>query len=271
MLGYTAGAAIITWEYMQPPYERGSEEYTEMQEEIDEILEDAPICEQLRRDNWFEYPITRSTAPANASQREHQHLVNDTLSGVQGFTMKQFRHPKLEISMLVFFSGFGIDGFPDTVHGGAISSIMMEAHNKHVEPVVKENDLEVLPYSESHVGFTQMVKPGNTYAVLIVSNGWGTGYVEGGDQDFIVNNADAFLYDMDAVTVEEKVVLDELGLPRPGAAVDMQGVQHAIAKLNMCLSSNKVVREEGESREEYIKRLDQVAENIVKKGEGAKG
>lgn len=268
LLGYATGAAVVTWEYIQPAYERGSEEYIELQEEIDEILEDAPICEHLRKDNWIEGPILRASAPGNAAPRRDQHLVNDTLSGVQGFTMKHFRHPSAELSMLVFFSGFGIDGWPDTVHGGALSTIMVEAHNKHLEPILKENHLDLVPCSESNFGFTQMVKPGTVYAVLVVSQHWGTGHVSDGNEDFIVNSANAFLYNMNEITVEKNVVQGVMGLPQEGMAIDMEGEQHAIAKLTVCMRSNKVVKKEGESREEHLKRLDDVAKAIAESPTG---
>jgi len=263
LLGYAAGAAVVTWEYMQPPYERGTEEYTEVQEGIDEILEAAPICEQLRRDKWFEEPVTRASAPGNGVPRGDQHLINDTLSGVHGFTTKLFRHPEAEISMLVFVTGFGIDGWPDTVHGGAISSIIMEAHNKHLEPVMKQNQLEILPYSESQIGFLQMVKPGSVYAVLVVTHAWATGHLEGEGNHFIVNNADAFLYDLDEVTFGRQVAQNMQGAPQEVMAIDMKGEQHAFAKLTMCMRSNKVTINDGESQEDYLQRLDKEVGRIV--------
>ncbi|KAK5093167.1 hypothetical protein LTR70_004897 [Exophiala xenobiotica] len=265
LLGYATGAAVITWEYVQPPYERGSEEYTELQEEVDEILEEAPICEHLRGRKWIEGPIVRASPPGTTVPRGDQHLVNDTLSGVQGFTTKHFRHPKLEISMLVFFSGFGIDGWPDTVHGGAISTIMLEARNKHLEPVMKEYNLRGLPHSQFDVAFTQKVKPGSVYAVLVSSHGWGTGYLEGRNEDFIVNNAVAFLCNPNEFEVEENVPHPQSG-PDGGTTIDMKGEQYAIATLVTCMSSNKV---EGESREEYSKRLDEITEQIADKTPGS--
>lgn len=261
LLGYATGAAVITWEYVQPPYERGSEEYTELQEEIDEILEEAPICEHLRETKWVEGPIVRASAPGNIVPRGDQHLVNDTLSGAQGFTTKHFRHPKLQISMLVFFSGFGIDGWPDTVHGGAISTIILEARNKHLEPVMKEYNLESLPHDQFDIAFTQKVKPGAVYAVLVSSHGWGAGYREGGNEDFIINEAVAFLCNPDEFGVEENVPHPQ-GAPDSGTSIDMKGENYAIATLVTCMSSNKV---EGESREEHRKRLHEITKQIADK------
>lgn len=265
LLGWVSGAAVIAWEYVQPPYEPGSEEYVELQEEIDDILEGAPICESLRDMKWFETPIVRPSAPGNSVSRGDQHLVKDTLSGVQGFTMKHFRHPELEISMLVFFSGFGIDGWPDAVHGGAISTIMLEAAKRHLEPVMKEYNLSELPHSSCDIAFTQMVKPGTVYSVLVSTDGWGTGYLEGQNEDFIINNAVAVLSNPEAMTVQQGVPHPHFG-PDGGTAIDMEGERYAVATLVTCMGSTKV---EGESRQEQSKRLDQITEQIAQKAQGS--
>jgi hypothetical protein len=111
-IGVTAGTALITWEYLQPPFEPGSEEDEGLYDEILETIETHPLTDSLRQANWIEdnYYAGRVNGPEKGL-----HLVAEKLSGTQGITMKTFKHPTQEITMMVFFLGFGVEGWPDVV------------------------------------------------------------------------------------------------------------------------------------------------------------
>jgi hypothetical protein len=111
-LGLIGGTALITWEYLQPPFESGSEEDQELFEEILETLEIHPLVETLREDCWIE--DNWYSGKYNGADKG-LHLVAEQLSGTQGITMKTFRHPSQDYTMMVFFLGFGIEGWPDVV------------------------------------------------------------------------------------------------------------------------------------------------------------
>lgn len=112
-LGVSAGTALITWEYLQPPFEPGSEEDEELFEEILEALETHPLVDSLREANWVEEAYY--TARINGADHRGLHLVSENLSGTRGITMKTFKHPTENYTMMVFFLGFGMEGWPDVV------------------------------------------------------------------------------------------------------------------------------------------------------------
>lgn len=120
--GVAAGTALITWEYLQPPFERGSPEDEELTAEIEDTLESHPLVEALRDEGWVEenYYAGKSHGPGRG-----QHLVAEKLTGTRGITMKLFKHPTLDFSMMVFFLGFGIEGWPDVVRETSASQIRL--------------------------------------------------------------------------------------------------------------------------------------------------
>lgn len=111
-LGVVVGTAFITWEYMQPPFEPGSPEDQEVLEEILDTLDTHPLVESLREEKWIEDNFYGARVVGGG---RGLHLVGERLTGPQGITAKAFRHPSLEFTMLVFFLGFGIEGWPDVV------------------------------------------------------------------------------------------------------------------------------------------------------------
>lgn len=119
--GLLAGTALITWEYMQPPFEQGSQEDQELFEEIVDTLENHPLVESLREEQWVEDNFYSGRL---IGAGKGLHLVAERLSGTQGITMKTFRHPSQEYTIMVFFLGFGIEGWPDVV-GADLSSPMV--------------------------------------------------------------------------------------------------------------------------------------------------
>lgn len=157
---------MITWDYIQPPFEPGSEQEQELVDEIDEILETSTLIQTLQEAGFQE---DSSQGALNSSQN----LVTGTLNNVQGFKTRFFRHAESkQVSVMVFFAGFGIEGWPDTVHGGAITSIMAEAAERHFAPEFASGKLEALP-SEQYlqVNFRVPVRPAEIYAVLVHEQG----------------------------------------------------------------------------------------------------
>jgi len=111
-LGLVAGTALITWEYLQPPFEPGSPEDQELLEEICATLDSHPLIESLQEEKWIEDPNYDDHLVRTG---KGLHLVSEKLVGTQGITMRAFRHPSQEYTMMVFFLGFGIEGWPDVV------------------------------------------------------------------------------------------------------------------------------------------------------------
>ena len=73
-----------------------------MFEEIVDTLENHPLVESLREEQWVEdnFYSGRLIGAGNGL-----HLVSERLSGTQGITMKTFRHPSQRIHNLGVFPG----------------------------------------------------------------------------------------------------------------------------------------------------------------------
>lgn len=109
--GLVAGTALITWEYLQPSFEPGSEEEADLYEEILETLDTSPLVEGLKEDEWIEETFYSGRLGGAAGV----HLVKEKLTGTQGITIKTFKHASQKYTMMVVFLGFGIEGWPDVV------------------------------------------------------------------------------------------------------------------------------------------------------------
>jgi len=78
---------------------------------------------------------------------------------------RYFKHPSNDYSVLVFFLGFGIEGWPDTIHGGIITTLLGDAIRQHFN-----NQYPDMMYTEPHrisIDFKKPVRPGQIYAVLV--------------------------------------------------------------------------------------------------------
>ncbi|KAL6242593.1 hypothetical protein RBB50_010239 [Rhinocladiella similis] len=161
-IGAIAGTALISWEYLQPPFESGSEEDQELCEEIQETLEVHPLVEGLREQNWTEenfYP-SRSNGAVRG-----EHLVGEKLTGTRGVTMKVFKHPSQPITMMVFFLGFGVEGWPDTIHGGMTMSLLHESVQQHLQ--MHHPELGPATAQFSNVSFFRPMRPGDVYSIFV--------------------------------------------------------------------------------------------------------
>jgi hypothetical protein len=164
VLGAAGGTALITWEYLQPPFEPGSEEEKELQSEIDELLESHPLVEDLRQRGWIEDNFYEQRQ--RYSGQAGQNLIHDTLTGTQGITIRAFRHPAQAITCFVFFPGFGVEGWPDVMHGGAITALALEGMTCHHKNFFSSRYAD-MDAPEIHVHFRQPARPGEVYALIV--------------------------------------------------------------------------------------------------------
>ncbi|KIV85132.1 hypothetical protein, variant [Exophiala sideris] len=161
-LGLIAGTALISWEYIQPPFEPGSEEEQDLFEEILDTMESHPLVLSLRHDNWIEDNFYAGRVNGALGG---QNLVGEKLTGPRGITMKAFRHPSQPITMMVFFLGFGIEGWPDVIHGGVITTLLKESVYQHLEN--HHRDLGTITAEVFDVTFKKPMRPGDIYSILV--------------------------------------------------------------------------------------------------------
>lgn len=277
-LGFLSGTALVSWEYIQPPFERGSEEYEDLQEEIEEILETSPLVEDFRAKGWHEDP---AIPPAGNQVVGSKHFLHDTLSGVQGLTVKHFRRSELGISALVFFAGFGVEGWADVLHGGAIMSIMQEAKDRDMEPMLRAENLtregDDSAIHSHDFTFVAPLRPGEIYVVLVLDSEFGA--VIKADADRTDSTVLTTEY-LDAITKADRQVYmaKQLLLASMDEApevilqeanqheIDMKnGKIHATAATQDSFDSPALQRRRDESATDYEKRANHVIEALVKK------
>lgn len=169
-IGAALATGLITWEYLSPPFEPGSPEEQELVEGILEALETHPMVEDLKEKQWVEVDAFKLDLQHGVKGRS---LVHQVLGGnnPQGIFMKVFHHPTTEFTMMVFFLGFGIEGWPDVVHGGTISMLLQEGLSKHV--AYYYSDCLTAPDHSTKIDFRQPCKPGEIYGVLVPPAGRG--------------------------------------------------------------------------------------------------
>lgn len=270
ILGVLTGTAVVTWDYIQPPFATDSEEHKELQEDIDDLLDTAPIVQDLRDNGWFEEASMGSGPKPTISGAGGRHLVEDTLTGPQGLTMKHFRHPHHPISTLVFFAGFGVEGWPDIVHGGTTMSVMMEAYKKMIQPTMKKEGLK--PFQDEEPGiqssafqFLEYARPGEIYTVTVMSKGWGFGQDTISGDMYCISEAHVMLTSVDKAPTFSEIV-DPDG--KHGLIIHMN---HGGLTLHASCNLNALFRYEGLSRggeetlDEYKKRVEDQIPEIAEK------
>ncbi|KAJ9658497.1 hypothetical protein H2198_003649 [Neophaeococcomyces mojaviensis] len=257
ILGYSVGAAVVTWEYLQPPYEAGSEEYQELLEDIEDLIETCPLVEELREQGWIE----ESVRPVSG---QSQHLVHNALSGTQGITvMKNFRPPTGLYSMFVFFAGFGVEGWPDVVHGGTLATMFDEA----LEQNFKQFDsLKREVQGETGIQFIQRVRPGEVYGLLVIPKMFRPD--TDGTSHFINMTTNSFLVSGDNVPDFEVSSAPEVGGVQ--TRLDYRGgVLHAASSTTSHLRLSNIVKHEEETDSAFMKRerqeIEQFSEDLFER------
>lgn len=283
-IGGIVGTAVITWDYIQPPFERGSEQEQDLIEEIDEMLDTCTLIHDLQVAGFQEDKTPDSF-------NSGQNLVTGVLNDVQGFKRRFFRHPKFtNLSVMVFFAGFGIEGWPDTVHGGAITTIMTEAAQQHLAPAFEQGDIEPLPSGQyMSINFRAPVRPAEIYAVLVHEQGvmvrpreldvWSElgGGIDIEDQA-VAHGLMTYLLSMETFPPDiiegvrhEEITAEGLQLDPPGPGkmtvvtpstptvslltLPDTAVVHTTVSLDVMSRSKNVVREDGEDLPSYATRL----------------
>lgn len=164
-IGVTAGMALISWQYMQPPYEAGSPEEQEMLEDIEELMNTNPVAEDLRQQGWIEedFYVRRSRSDSGTGMN----LVHGKLRGSsQALSIKTFKNPSTQYTFVLFFVGFGMDGFPDVMHGGITATMMLEAAAKHASNFYGDLNL-IKDESAITIDYKKPVRPGDVYTILL--------------------------------------------------------------------------------------------------------
>ena len=162
-LGLAAGTTLITWEYLQPPFEPGSQEAQELYDEVLETLDTHPLIEQLHTEKWIEENFYASRP--HGGLNTGMNLVQEKLVGTQGLMIRSFRHPTHNYTILALFAGFGVEGWPDVVHGGVITTLLLEAVNRHHKNYYSEYvDMDK---PSINIDFKRPMRPGEVYAVLV--------------------------------------------------------------------------------------------------------
>ncbi|ETN40470.1 uncharacterized protein HMPREF1541_04747 [Cyphellophora europaea CBS 101466] len=164
-LGAVAGMALITWQYMQPPYPPGSPEEQEMLEEIDDLVNHNRIAEDLREQGWIEedFYMRRSRSEFGYGMN----MIHENLRGSsQTLNIKCFKNPNTKYTFIIFFAGFGMDGFPDVMHGGITATMMLEAAAKHASNFhpdlnLKSNEPAI------KIDYKKPVHPGEIYTIML--------------------------------------------------------------------------------------------------------
>jgi hypothetical protein len=93
IFGFGAGTSLITWAYLQGPFEAGSEEENDMLEEITDMMNEHPVMEVLLTDpEWEEWPSTPRMVSGDAGKGLN--FVTGTLTGSKGI-IQVFLPPKI--------------------------------------------------------------------------------------------------------------------------------------------------------------------------------
>lgn len=165
ILGVSSGMALITWQYMQPPYEAGSPEEQEMLEDIEELMNNNPVALDLREQGWVEEDFYQRRP--RSSSTPGLNLVHEKLRGSsQVLSIKAFKNPQTQYTFILFFVGFGMDGFPDVMHGGITATMMLEAAAKHASNF--HGDLNLVKEEPAvSIDYKKPVRPGEVYTILL--------------------------------------------------------------------------------------------------------
>lgn len=268
LLGVAVGTGVVTWDYLQPPFEPDSEDYNEIKEGIEEILESCSMSENLRENGWFEEPIIQKRSPVDGTAGRH--FVEDTLNGVDGVMMKVFRHPTTHSTALVFFAGFGVEGWPDVVHGGTIMSMFAESYNQHMGPVMREEGLHdaLRPATQNirHHAFMKPMRPGEVYTIFNMTKGWGHAQDQETGECFVVNTTQSFLVSADVlpmIQVDNKAFpFDTPSLIRLESSMD---TLHAAGIMHTWMTTDRVIRREEETNDQYKKRVSANVDDFLRK------
>ena len=83
LFGFGAGTSLVTWAYLQGTFEAGTEEESEMMDEITELMNEYPVMDELLNDpEWEELPVTPRMVSGESGKGLN--FVTGTLVGSKG-------------------------------------------------------------------------------------------------------------------------------------------------------------------------------------------
>jgi hypothetical protein len=97
LLGLAAGNGLVSWGYLYPPFEPGSEEENAMMDQITEMMNESALLNSLQNDPaWEEWP--NSSHMVSGDGGKGLHFVTGSLDGSKGIVQVNL------ITCLLFFS-----------------------------------------------------------------------------------------------------------------------------------------------------------------------
>lgn len=161
LFGFGVGTGVVTWAYLQGPFAAGSEEEREMLEEITEMMNEYPAMEVLLNDpEWEEWPVPPRMVSGDAGKGLH--FVTGTLTGSKGIIQRIFFHRNLGMLTMIVYFGNGIEGWPDVVHGGILSTMLKEAMQRVASEVFPSGTGDMHKLA---IQFKRKVIPGEVYTL----------------------------------------------------------------------------------------------------------
>jgi hypothetical protein len=83
LFGFGAGSSLITWAYLQGPFEEGTEEENDMLEEINDMMNEYPAMDGLLNDpEWEEWPVAPRMVAGDSGKGLN--FVTGMLTGSKG-------------------------------------------------------------------------------------------------------------------------------------------------------------------------------------------
>lgn len=121
--GLISGGLLASWVYINEPFPPGSEDDTELLDEIEESFETHPTLMNLRSDpDWVEV-----VGMPSVDKNLKKNIMFQSLNGSRGIQTKVFFNAKRKmVNTFVCFGG-GVEGWPDVIHGGAYFIVFREA------------------------------------------------------------------------------------------------------------------------------------------------
>jgi hypothetical protein len=97
LFGFGAGGTLITWAYLQGPFEAGTEEENEMLDEITEMMNEYPAMSGMLEDpEWEEWPVAPRMVAGEGGKGLH--FVSGTLSGSKGIVQVRPAPQQFEVA-----------------------------------------------------------------------------------------------------------------------------------------------------------------------------
>lgn len=167
-LGVLIGTSVVTWDYIQPPFPPGSEEEQDLMDDISHVVGSHPLINDLTQRGWrLDGARVARRADEEDTAAGDQHFLYETLGPTHGVASAIFRHPTEHCTLFAFFPCFGVEGWPDVVHGGMLSTVLIEALEQHCVVFAEEGlgfSFDPFPLQ---FNFSKPVRPGELYGIVM--------------------------------------------------------------------------------------------------------